>query len=292
MPARRLDLVTAGESFDDVVFYGLTRLPGAGQELRTPNFLRSPGGGAIITAVAASRLGLRCAVASALSEESTRLLRRERIAIRNVRAAHEPAALTVALSTKTDRRFVTFDGVNPRLGPRLRRAVPSLAARHVHFALVPRPCRPWIGIVERLRRRGVSTSWDFGWDDGLARDPDFATIAGAVDYLFLNRDEALMYARRPQLRAALDRWRRAPRHVVLKLGAEGSRLIGGGVDVRAAGYGIRSIDSTGAGDAFNGGFLTGLLRGRSLQAALALGNRVGALSTRRPGGIAGLPRHS
>lgn len=293
MPARRLDLVTAGESFDDIVFYGLTGLPGPGQELRTPNFLRSPGGGAIITAVAAARLGLRCGVVSGLSSDSARLLRDEKIAIRNLRADREPPAVTVALSTRTDRRFVTFDGVNRRLGPRVRKAVPQMPARHVHFALVPRPCRPWVSVVRHLRRRGISTSWDFGWDDRLARDRHLPVLATTVDYLFLNRDEALMYSRTTRLTTALERWRRAGNYVVIKLGSSGSRLLGGAdsVDIHARGKRVRAVDSTGAGDAFNGGFLAARLRGDTLDAALALGNRIGALSTQRAGGIAGLPQH-
>src|SRR5581483_5218130 len=120
MIAAVVELVTAGESFDDLLFYGLTRLPDAGQELRTTSFVRSPGGGAVITAVAAARLGVRCAVVSALSAESERLLRAERITIRNLRANGEPTALSVALSTRSDRRFITFEGGNRRLPPRIR----------------------------------------------------------------------------------------------------------------------------------------------------------------------------
>ena len=53
---------------------------------------------------------------------------------------------------------------------------------------------------------------------------------------------------------------------------------------------VRVVDTTGAGDAFNAGFLAGRLRGLDLRDALQLANRVGALSTRRAGGLAGLPR--
>jgi sugar/nucleoside kinase (ribokinase family) len=136
----------------------------------------------------------------------------------------------------------------------------------------------------------VTTSWDFGWNEALPADPQFLALAQSVDYLFLNRVEALMYASCGHLRAALDRWRRAPRHVVLKLGAAGSRIVGGGSDLRAAARRTRVVDTTGAGDAFNAGFLVARLRGGTLRRALALGNHVGARSTRHPGGIAGLPR--
>src|SRR6185295_19824222 len=106
--------------------------------------------------------------------------------------------------TSRDRRFVTFNGVNDRLPNRIRTLLPRIGARHIHFAFVPRPCRPWIAAVDRLRRRGVTTSWDFGWDDRLARDPHLRVLAGAVDYLFLNRAEMLMYGGRRTVRRALD----------------------------------------------------------------------------------------
>ena len=149
-------------------------------------------------------------------------------------------------------------------------------------------------MVESLRRRGITSSWDFGWNPGLARDPHFRALAVSVDYLFLNRDEALMYSRQRQLVRALARWRRSPRHVIVKLGAGGSRVIGGGnegVDIHATAPKVRVVvDTTGAGDAFNAGFLVARLRGGTIEAALRLANRVGAMSTRRAGGIAGLPR--
>ncbi len=288
-----LDLVTAGEAFDDFVFYGLDRLPKRGEELKTDHFGQSAGGGAVITAVAAARLGVRCATFSGLSRNAARLLRDEGVGVRNLLRPGEKAAISVAISTRQDRCFVTFNGMNDRLPGRLRRLLQRVRAGHVHLAFHPRPCRPWIAAVESLRRRGITTSWDFGWNPGLARDPHFRALAASVDYLFLNRAEALLYSRQRQFGRALARWRRFPRYVVVKLGAGGSRVVGGGnggVEVHAAAPVVRAVDTTGAGDAFNAGFLVARMRGHTIRGALTLGNRVGALSTRRPGGIAGLPR--
>src|SRR4029450_3188344 len=131
-----------------------------------------PGGGAIITAVAAARLGVRAGVLSAVSAINEARLRQERVTLTNVRGAAERGAVSVALSTRRDRAFVTFDGVNRLIEPRLiarLREVPE-AARHVHFALVPRRCAAWIPVIGRLRSRGVTTSWDFGWSSTLPRD--------------------------------------------------------------------------------------------------------------------------
>jgi sugar/nucleoside kinase (ribokinase family) len=285
-----LDVITIGESFDDFIFHSLVGFPAAGEELKTSAFFRGPGGGAIITAIAAARMSLKCGVASGLSDEAVRLLQQEKIAVRNLRRDDEPMALTVSLSTRRDRRFVTYVGINDSLPDRFRSLLPSLRARHLHFAFDPGRCRGWARRIHALRRTGVTTSWDFGWNVHLVRDPDFFDLAAAVDYLFLNRAEAMLYSRRRTWHAAVERWRIAPRPVIIKLGPSGSRIVGGGVEFFASPASVRVVDTTGAGDAFNGGFLAARLRGCNLQAALRLGNLVGALSTRRPGGIAALPR--
>jgi sugar/nucleoside kinase (ribokinase family) len=285
-----LDLMIAGEGFDDFVFYGLDTLPVAGQELKTSNFSRSPGGGAVITSIAAARLGIACGAITAVSDDAVRVLRIEQVRLHNLLRRGEAPAITVALSTPRDRSFVTFNGVNDRLPSRIRRALRPVRARHVHFALNPSPCRPWLAVLASLRRRGISTSWDFGWNPDAARDRDFWRLAGTLDYVFLNRDEALSYAGTRTLKAALARWRRLERVVVIKLGAKGSCAVGAGHDVSAPARRTRVVDTTGAGDAFNAGFLAAQLHGADLRAALRRGNRIGALSTRRAGGIAGLPR--
>jgi sugar/nucleoside kinase (ribokinase family) len=285
-----LDLVTAGETFDDFVFHGLARLPKPGEEIKTDSFARSPGGGAIITAVAAARLGLRCGVIASLSREAARLLRAEGIRVINVRRPEEPSAISIAMSTTTDRAFVTFNGMHATLPGRLRAALPRVRARHVHLALFPGACRPWIATIRSLARRGVGVSWDFGWNPQLCADRSFAPLARTVDDLFLNRDEAIVYAGVATLVDALAHWRRSPNRVIVKLGARGACVVGGeGREIRRAAPRVRVLDTTGAGDAFNGGFLAATLRGAGVADAVTLGNRIGALSTRRPGGLAGLP---
>jgi len=269
-----LDLVTVGEAFDDFIFYDLDALPASGQELKTDAFVRTIGGGAVITAIAAARLGVRCGIVSALSRDAAARLRRHGVAVRNVRRVSEPIALTVSLSTRRDRRFVTYIGGNIHLARRLRTVVPRLCARHLHFAFDPRPCRPWIAIVERLRAAGFGTSWDFGWNPDLPRDRAFRRLVGALDYVFFNCDEARAFGTRT--RATIT---------IIKLGREGCRAIGPGVDLRVAAPRVRVVDTTGAGDVFNGAFLAARLRGATLERALGAANRAAAESTRRPGGV-------
>jgi sugar/nucleoside kinase (ribokinase family) len=286
----RPDLLCAGEAFEDLVFFGLPRVPEPGEELKTSSFLRTVGGGALITAVAAARLGTRARVLSGLGEAGVAALRADGVSVRNLKRPGEGHAVTVAISTRRDRSFVTYNGVNDVLEPRLRRALARERARHVHLAFMPPDCARWARILAGLRRRDVTTSWDFGWNEPLVRDPALPRLLAVLDYVFVNEKEVLLYSGKTRLAEALAHWRGAARNTIVKLGPRGARWVKAGGELRARPPRVKAVDTTGAGDAFNGGFLHALLRGRSPAACLAEGNRVGALSTTAAGGTTALPR--
>jgi sugar/nucleoside kinase (ribokinase family) len=285
----RVQLLCVGEAFTDLIFAGIARLPRPGEELRTDTFVATVGGGAVITAVAAARAGLRASVISALGDDAVGRLRREGVTAINVIRPGEAPAVSVAISTPHDRSFVTFNGVNDRLEDRLIGRVRASRAPFVHFAFAPRDCARWAAIVRRLRARGTITSWDFGWHQNLAGRRGFRALTDAVDYLFLNEQEARMYARARTLEAAIAVWRNRPRATIIKLGPRGSRWIEGVTDLPVVGRRRIVVDSTGAGDAFNGAFLAALARGLSARDCLRAGNRFGAAVTQRLGGLDGLP---
>ena len=284
------DLLTVGEAFQDLIFVGLPHMPKHGEELKTARFVSTIGGGAVITAMAAARLGMRTAVVSGLSADAVRSLRREKVAVVNVKRHSEPHAITVSLSTARDRSFVTFNGVNDRLQPRLPAAIDRQPARHVHFAFSPDNCLRWTRLVDRLRARGATTSWDFGWNPSLLRQRGFGGLVGSLDFVFLNEMELTMYARTRRSRAAIAHWRRSARNTIVKLGRRGSRWVTQTRDLSAPAPRVRVVDTTGAGDAFNGGFLSALIGGRPPRECLRIGNFVGARSTLAAGGLLGLPR--
>lgn len=284
-------LLSVGEAFDDLVFVGLERIPRGGEEVRTDAFLATIGGGAVITAVAASRLGLRVELVSGLSDQAARRLGSERrLTVTNVRRRGEPHAVTAALSIGGERAFVTFDGMNRRLEQRVARAISTSSASHVHLALYPRHTAAWIRRLRALQRRGLTCSWDFGWNDALARDRMLPALIDALDVVFVNEREARLYAGAPTLARALRFWRARHPTVVIKRGAKGCLAIARAGDLSIPAPRVTPIDTTGAGDAFNGGFLAAWMRGKPLAACMKAGNHVGAASTRRPGGIDALPK--
>src|SRR6185503_15789678 len=135
------------------------------------------------------------------------------------------------------------------------------------------------------RGRGATTSWDFGWNPALLRQRAFVSLVGSLDFIFVNEGEAAMYARTRRNASAIAFWRRAARHTIIKLGRRGSRWVAPAEDLTAAAPRVRAVDTTGAGDAFNGGFLFALLGGRPPRECLRIGNFVGAQSTLAAGGL-------
>jgi sugar/nucleoside kinase (ribokinase family) len=221
-----------------------------------------------------------------------RRLRAEGVRVRNLKRAGEAHAVSVALSTRHDRAFATFEGVNDELEARVLAEFEQRLPRatHLHIALGPRDMPAWVRVLTRLRASGVTTSWDFGWHDELPGQRGFEPLLGALDWVFVNEREARLYTGAPTLAQAVRRWKAFARNVVVKQGARGAFALSAGAIVRAAAPKVKVVDTTGAGDAFNGGFLAALVHGQSVKACLRAGVRVGSLSTRAAGGIDALPR--
>lgn len=283
-----MKLVCAGEAFEDLIFVGLERLPELGEEIKTDRFTATIGGGAVITAVRAARLGMHTTLISALSDNACARLKKERLQITNLRKPHEPHAITAALSTGVDRAFVTFNGVNAQLEPRIARVLDPrkwTKPSHVHFCFYPHDCARWTRIITRLRDHQISTSWDFGWNEPLFKNPGLIDLIDALDFVFVNEHEARLYTGQDTLAAAIPLWRQRQAITIIKIGEEGAVWIAPNREIHVAAPKVTVVDTTGAGDSFNAGFLVAWMNGKSPEQCLKAGNRVGADSTRQAGGI-------
>lgn len=287
-------LICAGEAFDDLIFVGLERIPEPGEEIKTDRFHATIGGGAVITAVKAARMGMRTELVSALSDAAEARLTREKIAITNLRKPNEPHAITAALSTGSDRAFVTYNGVNAKLEARLAKQIASWSRssgrgsqtrRHVHLCFFPHDCAYWTHAVSKLRDEGITTSWDFGWNEPLSNDRGLIDLLNALDFVFINDAEARLYTGSSSLAESIAHWRERTAIVILKLGQAGAVWLAPNRDIHVSAPRVKSVDTTGAGDSFNAGFLVAWLRGKSPEQCVAAGNKAGADSTRKAGGI-------
>ena len=295
-------LVCAGEFFTDLIFFGLEALPTLGEEIKTESFAVSPGGGAAITAVTAGQLGRPTELVTVWGKSvaGTDIMRRlEDASVSCTWTRSIPgvmSGLTVAISTREDRCFLTHVGTNRFVEDHLLASETLERIRlagHVHFALVPARWSPFLVAVKYLRSKRVTTSWDLGWDPRAGQSRGFRELYRQLDVLFLNEMEAMRYAGARRAREALDFFANGRNTVVIKQGAAGAlAACNGGTAVRARGIDVEAVESTGAGDAFNGGFLDAWMSGKGLKESLRSGNICGGLSTRSPGGVQALPNRA
>jgi sugar/nucleoside kinase (ribokinase family) len=259
------------------------------------------GSSAGICAAGLARLGVDTALVARVGADVFGARTRELLADAGVDTSavavtEEPTGVSVILSAPDDRAILTLTGALASLtGEDVRAALESTGATHLHvasFFLVPQLARELPEVLGRARERGVTTSLDTNWDPA-ERWHGVAECLPHLDVLLPNAQEAVALARSlgedpaDAVAASVALARRGPL-VVVKDGADGGFAARpDGTVVRAAGLVLDVVDTTGAGDSFDAGFLAAWLAGRPLEEAVRWAAVAGSLSTRAAGGTGG-----
>ena len=296
-PVKKWDAIVAGDLFIDLVMTGFPSLPGLGEEGFAAALGRETGGGVANTSCGMAALGRRVALFAVAGADEIPWFR-QRFAARGVDTSMlqvhptDPTAITVAVSTPADRIFYTYYGPNvllPDLFARVETQEALACARHVHFAFPLAP--PLLAELARfLRERGTSSSIDVGWQEGWLADPASVEALSHVDWFFPNEHEAERMTGESEPERMLAWFHEHCRTgVALKLGPNGSAVTINSECLFVPSIPVTPVDTTGAGDCFDAGFLYGVLCGMPLDRCLRIGNICGALSTQAAGGIEGFP---
>ena len=295
-----LDLLVVGDCNPDLVLRGGDVEPAFGQVERVVDDgeLTMGGSGAIV-ACGAARLGLRTALASVVGADPLGRFMLGALGERGVDASgvlvhpEERTGVSVVLVRGSDRAIITALGTISELTADLVDRQLLRAARHVHVSsyFLHHGLRPGLaGLLREARRVGASTSIDPNWDPSEEWDGGLLELLGETSILFVNAEEARRIAAVADLEEAAGVLSRdGSVLVVLKLGAEGALAVDGGRIIRSAAVAVEEVDSIGAGDSFDAGFLAGHLSGRPPGDSLRLANTCGALSMRAAGGTGAQP---
>ena len=278
-----MDFAVAGEIYIDIVMSGFPEWPKPGEEHFATQFRREVGGGAPITAAGLAKLGrgvtLECTVGREDGGWVIQRLKSLGVDTSAIRFdENEPTAATVAVSSPSDRAFFTYRGANRNPEG------PPVAARHTHLAIgLSTHLCDRVGL---LQSKGQTVSADIGWNTATS---DVLSQLKGVDFFFPNEAEGERITGEREPEAMLHAFARAGfRSVALKLGENGSALLWNGSIYRAPAPKVSPVETTGAGDAFNAGFLHSWMNGGDPVDWLKAGNFCGAMSTRALGGMAGL----
>lgn len=296
--ATAFDLAVLGDCNPDLLVAGAVE-PEFGQVERIVENARLViGGSAAITACGAARLGLRTALIGVVGDDVLGRFMREAVADCGVDVSgvvtdsERPTGISVVLVRGADRAILTALGTIPELTAEVVDREALLSARHVHVSsyflqLSLRKELP--SLLSAVKSAGVTCSIDPNWDPQDEWDGGLRELLRQIDVLFVNAEEALRIAGADELEVAAHKLAEGGAQVVVKLGSDGALAVRGGEVIRSWASSVDVVDTVGAGDSFNAGFLSAFLAGRPLEASLALACACGSLSTRDAGGTAAQP---
>ncbi|GIH28477.1 sugar kinase [Acrocarpospora phusangensis] len=283
------DLLVVGELNADVIVECGDVRPSFGQvEEIVEDATIVLGSSGAITACGAARLGARVAMAGVVGDDWLGAFVLDRMRERGVdtryclRRPGRRTGMTVVLGARGDRAMLTFPGEIGRLAAADVPAAALASARHLHVSSYFLQYDLWDGLPTLLKDFPGTTSIDPGWDPSRSFDHGLPALLPQVHYLLPNEQEAERIARAAGGAPACG--------LVVKRGGEGATLnLPDGTALRVDAPVITPVETTGAGDSFDAGFLATLLRGGTYADALRVASACGALATRRPGGTAAQP---
>ncbi len=277
--------------FLDFIFEGLPSMPKLGHEIFARNLTIAPGG-AYNCAAAMACLGLNVALVAQIGDDMISRYLEHELKEAGVDTAHlnrvkgQARALTVALTFPEDRAFVSYldrDDLHhfpeSLLDPKKTKIL-LLASMIQHPSAIK--------LAQNARQAGITVAMDMHNPWGSLDIPKVRRILSSVDIILPNAVEARQVAGVNNVRQALKSLNKHTT-AVIKDGPKGALGYDDGQTLRITAPKVKAVDTTGAGDNFNAGFLSGLVDGKPFDDCLARGCACGSLAVQQPGGATSSP---
>ena len=290
-----MTILIAGELNPDLVLRNYQKFPELGKEVLVEDLDLTLGSSSAICAVGLAKLGDSVTFAATVGADAygdfcTASLERAGIDVSLVqRRSDLKTGITVSITSSSDRALVTYPGA---IGCLSATDLPDTAFadfRHFHVSsyFLQDALRPGLRkLFAAARKVGLTTSLDTGYDPSEKWSGDLIDVLTEVDVFLPNEIEIRGITGRQDVREGLAKLDNSHTLVVGKLGGDGCLTRYRGEWIRVPAFPIDVVDTTGAGDSFNAGFLHTWLRGDGMKDCLVFASACGALSTRGLGGTA------
>lgn len=293
------EIVVIGSLNADLV-QNVDRLPRPGETIIGGNLQTFSGGKGANQAYAAGRMGAQVSMVGQLGNDGLASLLLQSLHSAGVHTGSvgeadlSTGAAVILVLPDGENLIVVSPGANATVTPAL--AAQRLSALQEGWYLLSQLEIPIESVDESLavaKARGATTILDPAPARELSPE-----LLRKVDFLTPNETETQTLLGEPGLKmesdADLELAAKAilalgPRSVVLKLGARGCMIASVEGSLRVPGFKVSAVDTTAAGDVFNGAFATALAEGRSVPEAARFANAAAALSVTRPGAQNSVP---
>jgi sugar/nucleoside kinase (ribokinase family) len=291
-------ILVAGELNVDLVLQNYQSFPSLGREVVVEDVSLTLGSASAICAAGLAKLGnevvfvgkLGCDWWGDLCLQSLTGLGVDCSPV--IRDRNIKTGITVSITSRRDRALVTYPGSIAELGAADVRDGDLSPCRHLHVSsfFLQRALRPGLkSLFERAHRLGLTTSLDPGFDPDEKWRDDLIGVLQEVDVFLPNETELAAITRQSNPEDGLRGLENGRTLTIAKLGRDGCLTLFGGRLLSVPSFPVTPLDTTGAGDSFNAGFLHAWLRDEELAGAMKFAAACGALSTLESGGAPGQP---
>lgn len=289
----RFDVSVVGELNLDLILYGLPEKLELEREYLANDLRITLGSSSAIFAHNLSSLGSivglnSCVGGDALGEICLQRLEEAQVDLSGVRRFSEKTTgLSVILPQCKKRYILTYPGTMLDLKFEDLDLSFILNAKHLHvssYFLQKRLQPDFPELFRKAKENGLTTSLDTNDDPEDRWSDDVYAVFKYIDVFLPNETEACRIAKVDRFDAAVQILLKKVPVLVVKLGPQGAVAWRGNEKFSAPGVTVTAVDSVGAGDSFDAGFIHQFIRGASLGNCLQYGNVAGALSVTRAGG--------
>lgn len=290
-------IVVVGGSNTDLVIQ-VPHFPAPGQTVIGNKFMTCPGGKGANQAVSAARAGGRVALVSrvgsdSFGEQAIAGFRKERIDVRHVGkdAEYSTGVALIFVARDGENSIGLAPNANSHLSPRdIQRAASLLKSAGIVMAQLEIPLATVTAAVRMAHASGVPVILNPAPGRKLSRE-----LLARVTYLTPNETECeILTEIKPRSekdirRAAAVLLSKGVKNIIFTLGARGAYIVSKNLATRVPGFKVKAVDTTAAGDVFNGALATALLEEKSLIEAVRFANAAAALSVTKMGAQSSAP---
>jgi len=289
-----LDVSVVGELNLDLILYGLPEPLATEHEVLANRLTLTLGSSSAIFAHNLAVMGSRVGFISRIGDDPLGRISLERLAqggvdVSKVRTVNGPTTtgLTVILPRSQGRLILTYPGTMFEMCFEDLDLTYLASAKHFHLSsfFLHRALRPrFADLFRQMKSAGLTTSLDTNDDPEDLWADDLLEVLQYVDVFLPNEREVIKITRTNNLGEGLAKLANIVPLVVMKQGPQGAVARKGASEVTSPPFSVEPVDSVGAGDSFDAGFIHQFVRGADLATCLRQGNLAGACSTTKPGG--------
>ncbi len=293
-------LICYGDLCTDI-FAKTDTFPQPGQDAVVDHLAFMPAGSASNCAVTAARLGARTEFVGVVGTDTLGAillddLRANRVGVAHMRQVDGTSGATIALvGANGEHTFFSYRGVNgaAAYGPIPPDLITAQDCLHLSgYSFQSEHSRSTaLALIRQAKANGAIISLDPSFHFARQAVDQARAVLADLDFIFPNADEAKLISGvdSPQAAAPIIR-AHGPRTVVIKMGGAGCIIDSAQGQTFVPGYPVEQVvDTTGAGDAFCGGFLAAILWGWDAADAAQIGHAAAARVVGQLGGHAGAP---